>query len=918
MALLDRFRSLPVAKHPDPDVRFAHVEGLAIDAREELSSFAREDESPRVRRAAVGKLMDPQILAAVARDDADPGVRAHATSMLRDIALEAFEETSEADSLAAVDAVSDSKTLAQIAKTSTRASVAERALARIDDARNRGSVARHAVLESVRTAAMASLSDREEIMAVAMNSAFKDTAVAAVDRLTEQTDLERIAERSNNKGAAKRARAILRQQQEHDADVHAEEASADGSALDADLDASGSHEEDRTEVVSSIEPLSSAEAVAEVAGTESASEAAPGHGEPDTGAAAIEPPATAVSAEDSRKELERRRERLVELVVELEAALADEDLRSARRRRMLVQREWRDLTSSAGVADEGLAERYQAADTRLTVRDHEAKEEEQRTRREALVKMQQMLDGLEQLSQREDMAVKAADRALRDVRNALGHIPPLPSKQDYEEVQRRLKALQTLLTPKLQALREVEGWQRWANVGIQEQLCEKMEALISESNAEQIVHRIRDLQQQWRQAADVPRAQSDALWQRFKKAHDEVWARCEAFFATEAQTRAENLQKKLALCERVESVADSTAWIQTAEAIKAMQAEWKTIGPVSRGQEKAVWERFRAACDRFFSRRHDDLAKRKATWTDNFSRKEALCARVEELADSTDWDAAAAEIKRLQTEWKTIGAVKKSRSDMIWQRFRSACDRFFARYAQRHEIARGERVAAREALCTEMEALAPAAEGVEASAAEAPSEPAAELLAKVRSLRGRWQQEIAARGVEPARAAELDKRFAAAFQRVRAVRPDAFNGTDLDPDVNRQRMEALVERVEKLASSLRGPASRDDAAVSPTTRLAAMLKEALASNTIGGKVDEGSRVRAAQEDLRQAQASWSRIGPIPDAMAKPLIDRFQRASRAVTAATQPAAGGAPHAHAGGPRPGSARHGGPGRSNEPGR
>src|SRR5580765_4788692 len=92
MALLDRFRSLPVAKHPDPDIRLAHVEGLAIDERDQLASFAREDESPKVRRAAVGKIMDPAVLALVTREDADSSVRAQALSMLRDIALEAFEE----------------------------------------------------------------------------------------------------------------------------------------------------------------------------------------------------------------------------------------------------------------------------------------------------------------------------------------------------------------------------------------------------------------------------------------------------------------------------------------------------------------------------------------------------------------------------------------------------------------------------------------------------------------------------------------------------------------------------------------------------------------------------------------------------------------------------------------------------------
>src|SRR5262249_7928545 len=144
----------------------------------------------------------------------------------------------------------------------------------------------------------------------------------------------------------------------------------------------------------------------------------------------------------------------------------------------------------------------------------------------------------------------------------------------------------------------------------------------------------------------------------------------------------------------------------TAEAIKKLQAEWKTVGPVSRGQEKTIWERFRSACDRFFTRRHADLTERKAVWSSNLTKKEALIARVEALADSTDWDATAAEIRRIQGDWKAIGPVKKSRSEALWQKFRAACDAFFARYAQRHEIARGERAAAREAIVVELETLA--------------------------------------------------------------------------------------------------------------------------------------------------------------------------------------------------------------------
>jgi hypothetical protein len=294
---------------------------------------------------------------------------------------------------------------------------------------------------------------------------------------------------------------------------------------------------------------------------------------------------------------------------------------------------------------------------------------------------------------------------------------------------------------------------------------------------------------------------------------------------------------------------------------------------VPRGQEHAIWERFRAACDRFFTRRQADLAEQKKRWAANLESKVALCVRVEALAESTDWEATAAEIKRIQNEWKTIGPVKKSRSEALWQRFRAACDRFFARYSERHDVARAERVAAREAICAELETLDP-------------SQP--DLFPKVRALRARWSQEIAQRGVDRERAAALDLRFAAAFARLLETTPTAFAGTDLDPDANRKRMEALVRRMEELAGPV-GPSS-GDAALSPTTRAATLLREALAANTIGGRVDEDSRLRAAAEEARQAQANWARIGPVPDDVRRPLNDRFTRAIRRIMEKASPAKG----------------------------
>jgi Domain of Unknown Function (DUF349) len=824
MTLLDRFRTQTRHKHPDPAVRLAFVAELPLDDRETIAAIAREDEDPRVRRAAVAKLMEPAALGAVARDDADESVRGAALEMLRDLALEAFEGTAEADSLDAVDAIADARMLAQVAKTAGREIVALRALSRASDTHTLGSIARHAASEAVRRAAFERLRERAEhaeILAVAMNSEFKDTGLAAVDVITDRGELEQVSSRGRNKAAAKRARGILREAEESAARDQAARMETEAAVAAAAVVAPLAE-------VGVVEPSDAVEDVL-------LAEAAP-----------LEDPDA-----DERRRAEAPEE-------------PDRSEESERRRQELAAQRARDV------------EEHEKLEAERRAQVAAAREADQRARREALARLHNLLGRVEPLMARTDLSLKAADRALRDVRTTLNAIPPLPSRQDFEEVARRLRAAQDGLMPKVLELREADDWQRWANVGVQEQLIAKMEALKTLDDAETIAREVRSLQEQWKKVADVPRPQADALWRRFKTAHDEVWAKCETHFAVEAQARAENLARKAVLCEKAEALAESTSWIQTAEEIKQLQAEWKAIGPVSRGREKAIWDRFRTACDRFFTRRHDDLAQRKKTWGENLSRKDALCVRAEALAESSDWEPAAAEIRRLQNEWKTVGPVKKSRSEAVWQRFRAACDKFFTRYAQRHDIARAERVAAREAICDELAALAPAESDV--------VEPPADLLAKLRTLRGRWQQEIAARGVDPERAQALDRRFADAFAAVVARWPAAFAGSDLDPDANRKRMEALVRRVEDLAASIAGPASAAadaDAAMSPTVRLAAMLKEALAANTIGGRADEDSRSRAAAEELRQAQTNWSRIGPVPEDVKRALADRFQKASRRI-------------------------------------
>jgi uncharacterized protein DUF349 len=370
--------------------------------------------------------------------------------------------------------------------------------------------------------------------------------------------------------------------------------------------------------------------------------------------------------------------------------------------------------------------------------------------------------------------------------------------------------------------------------------------------------------------AAAPRSQAEVLWTRFKTAQDQVYEKCKDFFAQQAAERQENLKKKEALCARAEALQDSTDWVRTAESIKALQAEWKTIGPVTRGHEKAVWERFRAACDKFFTRRQEDLKERKHEWAANLAKKEALIAEAEQLAQSTEWDKAASRIKQLQIEWKKVGPVRKNKSEAVWQRFRSACDTFFERFKNRDLAAVAGKLADRETAVAELESLVPAGDAAPDVA------PPDDLYAKVQAARARWLQ-----GPELPRhtLAPLSDRVNGALLALASRWPEAFRNTDLDPDVTRRKMEKLLTKVEALLP----PDSKEPVGnLSPAEILARQWREALAANTIGAaaarQADE-ARQRAAEQEVRSAQSAWMRLGPLSPDVRKPLQERFDRACR---------------------------------------
>jgi len=582
-----------------------------------------------------------------------------------------------------------------------------------------------------------------------------------------------------------------------------------------------------------------------------------------------------------------RGRRLTDLATALEALVAEEKYPGARELRQRARRLRQDWAAALpAVADDPSAAeavaRGQAADAALGSREQAwrdarvAESDEQRRR------AQQALQRLIDLGKAETPTLKSLDRAISEGISAETTLEAEHGDAGRDELLAKLQAARTELQPKAQALREADDWQRWANAGVQERLIGEMEKLATATDPMAALRRMRELSVEWKAVASAPRDRAEALWNRFRAHSEAVRAHFEPLRAQRATEQAEHLTRKVALCERAEALRESTDWIATADALKALQAEWKTVGPAPRRDEQAVWERFRAACNAFFTRRQDDLKRRKDEWTINLEKKEALIARAEALVESTDPDKAFVELKGLQAEWKAIGPVRKSKSEQVWQRFRTAADKVFDRYRNRDAQALAERVSRRETICREIEALA---ERGGALADESG------LLEQVRSLRTGWQQ-AGALPRDSARA--LSDRFDQALGAIVAASPATFRHTELDVDANRRQLELLCERVEKLVS--REPVGAG--AASPVATLASQLREALAANTIGGRVDEESRWKNSEYEVRGAQDAWRQVGFVPEAASAPLTARFQRACQRFFSQRRPASGppsGAPRA-----------------------
>ncbi len=226
-------------------------------------------------------------------------------------------------------------------------------------------------------------------------------------------------------------------------------------------------------------------------------------------------------------------------------------------------------------------------------------------------------------------------------------------------------------------------------------LCEQAEALADEKDVIAAFRKLQVLHEEWREIGPVSRENRESIWNRFKEASTIINKRHHDFFDKLRSNELENLQKKSALCEKIESI-DLTAihsfkeWQEQSANILAIQEEWKKIGFAPKKDNVAIYERFRATCDKFFKTKNEYFRSVKDQLSENLAKKIELCEKAEANMDNTDWKATSDLFVKLQQDWKKIGAVPKKQSDVVWKRFLAACDHFFAKKGEQFKSQRQE------------------------------------------------------------------------------------------------------------------------------------------------------------------------------------------------------------------------------------
>lgn len=336
-------------------------------------------------------------------------------------------------------------------------------------------------------------------------------------------------------------------------------------------------------------------------------------------------------------------------------------------------------------------------------------------REDNLTKKQAVIDDLRNLVDKQE-DVNATFPAFREIQTRWRAIGPVPA-QNYRDINDTYQFLVEKFYDMVKINHDLRDLDFKKNLEAKEGFCEAAEKLSENDNVVAAFKELQKLHEQWKEFGPVAKEYRDSIWERFKEATAIINKKYQSYFESQKEKQVENLEAKTKLCEQVEAIAEkeistSNDWNALTKEIEDIQKTWRSIGYATKKDNQKIYDRFRAACDKFFARKRDFYASFKNVMNDNLEKKMSLIEAAEALKGSTEWKKTTDQLINLQKQWKEIGAVPRKKSEQLWKRFRAACDEFFN---QRDKQAKPENdfygnLKAKRALIDEINAYTPADE----------------------------------------------------------------------------------------------------------------------------------------------------------------------------------------------------------------
>lgn len=258
-----------------------------------------------------------------------------------------------------------------------------------------------------------------------------------------------------------------------------------------------------------------------------------------------------------------------------------------------------------------------------------------------------------------------------------------PVAKDLREgIWNRFKAASTIVNRRHQLHFEQLKETEQHNLDQKTVICEIVEAteydqLKTFNDWENKTKEIIALQAKWKTIGFAPQKMNVKIFERFRAACDDFFKRKGEFFKSMKESFSENLEKKRALCEKAETLKDSTDWKATADILTKLQKEWKTIGPVSKKYSDSIWKRFIGACDYFFEQKGKATSSQRSVEMENLAQKKEIIRQLSEIDIETATEETGRQIRDMIKQWNNIGHVPFREKDRIYKEFHAIVDELF-------------------------------------------------------------------------------------------------------------------------------------------------------------------------------------------------------------------------------------------------